>query len=129
MTVYCEGYLIKDEGNRSAMGVLVERSSRLVPLVKIDDATAASSLAGFSRKLDSIAAPLPQSLTYDQGKELSRHGELTQATDVRVHFCDPHSPWRRGNFENINGLLRQYLPKGTDLSATARTISMPSPTA
>jgi transposase, IS30 family len=116
MPGHWEGDLIKGEGNRSAVGVLVERTSRLVLLAKMDDATAASALAGFSRKLNSIAAPLRQSLTYDQGKEMSRHGELTAATGVRVYFCDPHSPWQRGTCENTNGLLRQYLPKGTDLS-------------
>src|ERR1700758_1080691 len=103
-------------GNRSAVGVLVERTSRLVLLAKMDDATAASALAGFSAKPDSIAAPMRQSLTCDQGKETARHAELTAATGVRVYFCDPHSPWQRGTCENTNGLLRQYLPKGMDLS-------------
>ena len=96
--------------------MLVERTSRLVLLAKMEDATAASALAGFTAKLNSIAAPLRQSFTYDQGKEMTRHQELSAATGVRVYFCDPHSPWQRGTCENTNGLLRQYLPKGTDLS-------------
>ena len=98
------------------MGVLVERSTRLVLLAKMDDATAASALAGFSSKLNSIAAPMRQSFTYDQGREMTRHAELTAQTGVKVYFCDPHSPWQRGTNENTNGLLRQYFPKGTDLS-------------
>ena len=111
-----EGDFIKGAGNQSSVGVLVERTSRLVLLAKMDDATAASALAGFSAKLNSIPEPLRHSFTYDQGKELTRHQELAAATGVRVYFCDPHSPWQRGTCENTNGLLRQYLPKGTDLS-------------
>jgi IS30 family transposase len=116
MPGHWEGDFIKGAGNQSSVGVLVERTSRLVLLAKMEDATAASALAGFSTKLNSIATPLRQSLTYDQGKEMARHQELTAATGVRVYFCDPHSPWQRGTCENTNGLLRQYLPKGTDLS-------------
>jgi IS30 family transposase len=111
-----EGDFIKGAGNRSAVGVLVERSSRLVLLAKMDDATAASALTGYTRQLNSVAEPMRQSLTYDQGKEMARHAELTAQTGVKVYFCDPHSPWQRGSCENTNGLLRQYLPKGTDLS-------------
>lgn len=116
MPGHWEGDFIKGAGNKSSVGVLVERTSRLVLLAKMDDATAASALAGFSAKLNSIAAPLRKSLTYDQGKELSRHVELAAQTGVKVYFCDPHSPWQRGTCENTNGLIRQYLPKGTDLS-------------
>ena len=116
MPGHWEGDFIKGAGNQSSVGVLVERTSRLVLLAKMEDATAASALAGFTAKLNSIAAPLRQSFTYDQGKEMTRHQELSAATGVRVYFCDPHSPWQRGTCENTNGLLRQYLPKGTDLS-------------
>ena len=111
-----EGDFIKGKNNASAVGVLVERVSRLVLLARMDDATAASALKGFSDKLNSIAAPMRQSLTYDQGKEMAKHRELSEQTGVKVYFCDPHSPWQRGSCENTNGLLRQYLPKGTDLS-------------
>ena len=116
MPGHWEGDFIKGAGNKSSVGVLVERSSRLVLLAKMDDATAASALAGFSSKLNSIAEPLRQSLTYDQGREMARHRDLSASTGVKVYFCDPHSPWQRGTCENTNGLLRQYLPKGTDLS-------------
>ena len=116
MPGHWEGDFIKGAGNKSSVGVLVERTSRLVLLAKMDDATAASALAGFSAKLNSIAEPLRLSLTYDQGKELTRHKELAAQTGVKVYFCDPHSPWQRGTCENTNGLLRQYMPKGTDLS-------------
>jgi IS30 family transposase len=116
MPGHWEGDFIKGAGNKSSVGVLVERTSRLVLLARMEDATAAAALAGFTVKLNSIAAPLRQSLTYDQGKEMARHAELAANTGVRVYFCDPHSPWQRGTCENTNGLLRQYLPKGTDLS-------------
>jgi IS30 family transposase len=116
MPGHWEGDFIKGAGNKSSVGVLVERSSRLVLLARMENATAASALAGFTAKLNSIAAPMRQSLTYDQGKEMARHAELAASTGVLVYFCDPHSPWQRGTCENTNGLLRQYLPKGTDLS-------------
>ncbi len=111
-----EGDLIKGAGNRSAVGVLLKRSSRLVMLIKLADATAASTQEGFTAKLRSIAEPMRQTLTYDQGKERARHAELTANTGVMEYFCDPRSPWQRGPYENTNGLIRQYLPKGMDLS-------------
>ena len=116
MPGHWEGDLIKGAANRSAVGVLVERSTRLVLLAKMEDATAESALEAFSAKLNAIAAPLRQTLTYDQGREMAGHQALTERTGVKVYFCDPHSPWQRGTCENTNGLLRQYLPKGTDLS-------------
>ena len=114
-----EGDLIKGAGNLSAVGTLVERTTRLLMLVRLphpQPATAAHVLQAFTDKLNSIAQPMRQTLTYDRGKEMARHQELTANTGVRVYFCDPHSPWQRGTNENTNGLVRQYLPKGTDLS-------------
>jgi IS30 family transposase len=116
MPGHWEGDLIKGAGNKSAVGVLVERASRLVLLAKMSDASAESALAAFTVKLRSIAEPMRVSLTYDQGKEMARHAELAARTGIRVYFCDPHSPWQRPTCENTNGLLRQYMPKGTDLS-------------
>jgi hypothetical protein len=114
-----EGDLIKGLGNASAVGTLVERSSRLLLLVKLphpNPATAAHVLQAFTDKLNAIAQPMRQSLTYDRGKEMARHQELAANTGIAVYFCDPYSPWQRGTNENTNGLVRQYLPKGTDLS-------------
>jgi len=111
-----EGDLIKGARNQSCVGTLVERSSRLVLLARMDDATAEAALDGFTAILNRVRKPLRKTLTYDQGKEMSRHRDLTAATGVDVYFADPHSPWQRGSNENANGLIRQYLPKGTDLS-------------
>jgi IS30 family transposase len=114
-----EGDLIKGAGNLSAVGTLVERSTRLLMLVKLPHphpATAAHVLHAFTGKLNGIAQPMRQSLTYDRGREMAYHQQLTVNTGVAVYFCDPHSPWQRGTNENTNGLVRQFLPKGTDLS-------------
>ena len=112
-----EGDLIMGAYNRSCVGTLVERTSRIVALVRMDGSTAEAALAGFSRALSGVPPSMRKTLTYDQGKEMARHQELTAATSVAVYFADPHSPWQRGSNENTNGLLRQYLPKGADLSA------------
>ena len=114
-----EGDLIKGAANLSAVGSLVERSSRLLMLAKLphpQPATAAHVLQAFSDKLNAIASPMRQSLTYDRGREMAEHQQLTRNTGMKVYFCDPYSPWQRGSNENTNGLLRQYFPKGTDLS-------------
>jgi IS30 family transposase len=111
-----EGDLIKGAFNRSSVGTLVERTSRLVLLARMEDATAEGALAGFTAALNRAHEPMRKTMTYDQGKEMARHKELTAATGVAVYFADPHSPWQRGSNENTNGLLRQYLPKGADLS-------------
>src|SRR4051812_13730301 len=109
-----EGDLIKGAGNRSSVGTLVERTSRKVVLVKLADAKAETARDGFAAGLLAVPAPLRLTLTY--GKEMARHKELAALTGLRVYFADPHAPWQRGSNENANGLLRQYLPKGTDLS-------------
>ncbi|WP_239499224.1 IS30 family transposase [Paraburkholderia tuberum] len=109
--------------------VLVERTSRLVLLAKMEDATAASALAGFSAKLNSIVAPLRQSFTYDQGKEMSRHKELTAATGVKVYFCDPHSPWQPRHLRKTpTGYCASICPKAQIFRSTVRTNLTLSPT-
>jgi transposase, IS30 family len=111
-----EGDLIKGIANRSAVGTLVDRSTLFVMLVKMDGSTAEAALKAYSAAFAPLDEALCKTLTYDQGKEMALHKELAEATGIRIYFCDPHSPWQRGICENINGLLRQFLPKGTDLS-------------
>ena len=111
-----EGDLIKGKGNRTSVGTIVERTTLFTVLAKMEKATAESTVNGFSRVLNRIEAQKRLSMTYDQGREMARHAELTKNTGVKVYFADPHSPWQRGINENTNGLLRQYLPKGEDLS-------------
>ena len=111
-----EGDHIKGAGNRSQVGTLVERKTRYVALVKLDDGTAQATVDGFGTILQRFDADLRRSLTYDQGREMARHAQLTEDTGIKVYFAHPHSPWERGQNENTNGLLRQYLPKGSDLS-------------
>jgi IS30 family transposase len=111
-----EGDLILGAGNRSAIGTLVERSSRLVLLVHLPKKDAVSVAAAFARRLRALPATLCKTLTYDQGKEMARHLDFTIATGMKVYFCDPHSPWQRGTNENTNGLIRDFFPKGTDFS-------------
>jgi transposase, IS30 family len=114
-----EGDLIKGALNQSAVGTLVERHTRLLILVKLshpNPATAAHVLQAFTDKLNAVAQPMRKTLTYDRGKEMSHHQQLSANTGIAVYFCDPHSPWQRGTNENTNGLIRQFLPKGTDLS-------------
>lgn len=111
-----EGDLIKGAYNRSAVGTLVERTTLFTVLARMDDASAESTVKGFGHVLHRIEAQKRLSLTYDQGREMAAHLQLTEETGVKVYFADPHSPWQRGINENTNGLLRQYLPKGSDLS-------------
>ncbi len=99
-----------------AVGVLYERTSRRVSLIKLERRDAYSAYQGFANVLRRMPGEVCLTMTYDQGSEMAEHERITQATGIKVYFCDPHSPWQRGGVENTNGLLRQYLPKGMDMS-------------
>jgi IS30 family transposase len=103
-------------GNSSQIGTLVERRSRYLMLVKLDSKDTQTVTKSLARIIRRLPAELRRSLTWDRGSEMSAHKEFTVATDVQVYFCDPRSPWQRGSNENTNGLLRQYFPKGQDVS-------------
>jgi IS30 family transposase len=111
-----EGDLIIGKGNLSQVGTLVERTTLFVALVKLPDGKAETVAKCFATILKRFKAQLRRSMTYDQGSEMSLHQTLTKDAKIAVYFAHPHSPWERGISENTNGLLRQYLPKGTDLS-------------
>ena len=111
-----EGDLIRGAGNRSSVGTLVERTTGFVVLVKMDNATTKTVVDSFSAVLNREPAAMRKTMTYDQGREMHAHKILTERTGVQIYFADPHSPWQRGSNENTNGLLRQYMPKGSDLS-------------
>ena len=110
-----EGDLIGGSGN-SYVATLVERHSRYVMLVKVANKDTESVVSALIKQSQRLPSELYRSLTWDRGKELADHPRLTLATEVEVYFCDPRSPWQRGSNENTNRLLRQYLPRGTDLS-------------
>jgi IS30 family transposase len=111
-----EGDLIIGANNKSAIGTLVERSTRFVMLLHLPRAYTAEAVRdAMTAKILTLPAALRRSITWDQGKEMAQHAQFTVDTGVPVYFCDPHSPWQRGSNENTNGLLRQYFPKGISL--------------
>jgi transposase, IS30 family len=113
-----EGDLIMGEANKTAIATLVERATRYTMLVHLPEGHHAEAVRdGLIATIATLPAHLRGSLTWDQGAEMARHKQFSMATDMAVYFCDPASPWQRGTNENTNGLLRQYFPKGTDLSA------------
>ncbi|QZZ48853.1 IS30 family transposase ISHar5 [Myxococcus xanthus] len=116
-----EGDLLVGKQGKSAIGTLVERRSRYVMLLHLPEGrTAPHVREALTHQLGQLPDALRRTLTWDQGKEMAEHVRFTIDTDVQVYFCDPHSPWQRGSNENTNGLLRQYFPKGMDLSGLSR---------
>ena len=116
-----EGDLIIGKNGKSAIGTLVERNSRFLMLLRLPHGRSAEHVRNvLTREIKRLPEELRRSLTWDQGKEMAGHVQFAIDTNVKVFFCDPHSPWQRGSSENTNGLLRQYFPKGTDLSVFSR---------
>jgi len=112
-----EGDLILGKYNRSALGTLVERTTRYTILVPLGDKKDAESVRiAYAEAFKSVPEALKRSLTYDQGKEMSQHEKFTIDSGIQVYFAHPSSPWERGTNENTNGLVRQYFPKGTDFT-------------
>jgi IS30 family transposase len=111
-----EGDLLSG-ANNTHIATLVERHSRFTMLLKVPNKNTATVVDALARHIGKLPQELRRSLTWDRGKEMAAHKRFTVATNVRVYFCDPRSPWQRGTNENTNGLLRQYFPKGTDLSS------------
>ncbi|MPZ51523.1 MAG: IS30 family transposase [Acidimicrobiia bacterium] len=112
-----EGDLVMGAGNRSAIGTLVERTTRYVMLLHLPRGRDAAQVReAMTQKIQTLPEKLRGSVTWDQGKEMTQHLQFSVDTGVDIYFCDPHSPWQRGSNENTNGLIRQYFPKGTDLS-------------
>ena len=116
MPGHWEGDLIAGRAN-THIATLVERQTRYLMLIKVDGKDTVTVVDALTAHVQTLPAQLRASLTWDRGMELADHVRFRVATDVAVYFCDPRSPWQRGTNENTNGLLRQYLPKKTDLSS------------
>jgi IS30 family transposase len=116
-----EGDLLAGSRN-THIATLVERHSRFLMLVKLEGKDTHTVVNALTRHVRKLPAQLRRSLTWDRGVEMTEHKRFTLATDVQVYFCDPRSPWQRGSNENTNGLLRQYFPKGTDLSVHSQAV-------
>ena len=115
-----EGDLIMGKNNRSALGTLVERTSRTTILVPVKGKEAEGVAKAFAREVKKLPKQMKLSMTYDQGLEMARHKLFTEITGVKVYFAHPRSPWERGTNENTNGLIRQFFPKGTDFKKVSR---------
>ena len=111
-----EGDLIMGSMNKSAIGTLVERKTRLTLLVKLPKKDSTTVCEAFAKEFNALPENLKKSLTYDQGQEMAHHKQFTENTKVQVYFAHPHSPWERGTSENTNMLIRDFLPKGTDFT-------------
>lgn len=110
-----EGDLIIGKEHKSAMGTLVERTTRLTLLVPLKEKDSLAVAKAFSLAFKRIPKQFTKTLTYDRGREMAQHKLFTRETKIKVYFADPHAPWQRGTNENTNGLIRQYFPKGSDL--------------
>jgi len=115
-----EGDLIIGKNRRSALGTLVERTSRTTILVPLDNREAVTVRKSFAREIKQVPRQMKLTLTYDQGREMAEHTLFTKQTKVKVYFAHPASPWERGTNENTNGLIRQFFPKGTDFNRVSR---------
>jgi IS30 family transposase len=115
-----EGDLIMGRNHQSAIGTLVERTTRTVILVKLKNKDAESVRKAYAKELLSLPKQMRITLTYDRGHEMSQHKLFTEETKIKVYFADPSSPWQRGTNENTNGLIRDYYPKGTDFSKVTK---------
>lgn len=115
-----EGDLIVGKNNRSALGTLVERTTRTVILIPIKNKSAEVVAKAFAKEVKKLPEQMKLTMTYDQGREMAQHKLFTKITGVKVYFAHPRSPWERGTNENTNGLIRQYFPKGTDFTKVSR---------